>query len=203
MSNGAEVGSIDAVRQFRAALVTFAEEAREALGSYEMEVGRALQWLLESQPQYWKQQVRICEDRVTEAKIELERCRASKLPGGETPSCMEEKKSLERARQRWQYVQDKIAATRKWGYVAQREESEYSGRASQLSTLFDAEVPRALAMLERALASLEAYTRVRSDAFGPLPAARLPTAGDPPPVSSGEPGAAAADDPRHPRSNER
>jgi hypothetical protein len=37
---------------------------------------------------------------VVEAKIELERCRVSSLPGGGTPSCMEEKKALDRAKLR-------------------------------------------------------------------------------------------------------
>ena len=52
-----------------------------------------------------------------------------------------------------QYAEDKLA-TRRWGYAAGREAAEYAGRAGQLGTVFDAEVPRALALLDRVLTSL-------------------------------------------------
>jgi hypothetical protein len=172
MTRGAHVGSIGAVRDFRAALVSFAQEAREAVDSFEMEVRRTLDWLLESQPQYWQHEVRKCEDRVTEAKIELERSRNSKLPGGETPSCMEERKALERARARRQYTEEKVESVRKWGYAAQREEAEYAGRASQLSGMFDADLPQAIAELDRVLTSLESYMAL--DFQGSEPAISTP-----------------------------
>ena len=169
MTDGAYVGSIGAMRDFRAALVTFAQEAREAIGSYEMEVRRTLDWLLESQPQYWKHEVRKCEDRVTEAKIELERCRNSKLPGGDTPSCMEERKALERARARRQHAEEKVESVRKWGYVAQREEAEYAGRANQLSGMFDADLPQAIVVLDRVLTTLESYLALNYQGAEPPP----------------------------------
>lgn len=160
MSGGAHVGSIDAVRDFRAALITFAHEARESLLSFDMESRRTLEWLLETQPKFWQQEVRRSDELLTQAKIDLERCRNSRLPGGEAPSCMEERKVVDRARQRKQYAEDKFEATRKWGYIAQRESIEYSGRANQLTAMFDAQAPAAIALFERVLNSLEAYLAV-------------------------------------------
>ncbi|MBI3838823.1 MAG: hypothetical protein HY288_12940 [Planctomycetia bacterium] len=208
MTRGAYVGSIRAVRDFRAALVTFAQEAREAIGSYEMEVRRTLDWLLEAQPQYWKLEVRKCEDRVTEAKIELERRRNSKLPGGETPSCMEERKALERARARRQYAEEKVESVRKWGYVAQREEVEYAGRANQFGGTLDVDLPQAIATLDRVLTTLESYLAI-SDPGGerplttpaapvPRPAAR-PIAPD---TVAESPHGATIDKPAAPRSSD-
>ena len=46
-SGGAHVGSIDAVRYFRAVMNTFSHDAREALTTYDTEVQRTLDWLLE------------------------------------------------------------------------------------------------------------------------------------------------------------
>lgn len=160
MSGGAHVGSIDAVRDFRAALANFAHEAREALISFDMESRRTLEWLLETQPKFWQHEVRRSEELLTQAKIELERCRNSKLPGGEAPSCMEERQAVDRARRRSQFAEEKLETTRKWGYVAQRESIEYSGRSNQLVSMFDAEMPAALALLDRVLTSLEAYISV-------------------------------------------
>jgi hypothetical protein len=182
MTDGAYVGSIGAVRDFRAALVSFAQEAREAIGSYDMEVRRTLDWLLESQPKYWMHEVRKCEDRVTEAKIELERCRNSKLPGGETPACMEERKALERARGRRQYAEEKVESVRKWGYVAQREEAEYAGRANQLSGMFDADLPQAIAVLDRVMTMLESYMALNHQGAEPPPTSGAASAISTPPV---------------------
>jgi hypothetical protein len=166
MSQGAYVGSIDAVRDFRAALHTFLAEIREAITSQDLEVRRTLEWILEAEPKRWQQELRRAEDAITQTKIELERCRVSKLPGGGTPSCIEEKKALDRARQRRDYVADKIDAVRKWGGVLSHETAEYSGRAAQLNGLCDTEMPRALALLDRVLTSLESY--VALDGQAPL-----------------------------------
>jgi len=162
MTQGAHVESIGAVRDFRAALASFALVARESLLSFDLELRRSLEWLRETQPEYWKMDMRHCDEAILAAKIDLERCRASRLPGGETPACSEEKKNLERAKRRRQYAEDKILAVRKWGRVVEREADEYAGRASQLQTQFDADLPRAVAMLDRALDALAQYTRLNS-----------------------------------------
>ena len=177
MSGGAHVGSIDAVRDFRAALVVFAHEAREALLSFDMESRRSLDWLVETQPKFWRQEIRRYTDLLTQAKIELERCRNSRLPGGEAPSCMEERKTVERARARLQYAEEKFETTRGWAATAQREAIEYSGRANQLQSVFDAQFPAALSLLERVLSSLDAYTAVSSESFGATTATGATDAG--------------------------
>jgi hypothetical protein len=167
MTEGAYVGSFEAVRDFRAALHTFLQEVREAMCSNDLEVRRTLEWLLEAQPRHWHQQVRNCEEAVVAAKIELERCRSSSLPGGGTPSCMEEKKALERARQRCRWAEEKVESVRKWGYVVGREAEEYTGRANQLAGLFDADLPQAIAMLDRVLNALESYAALSVQGAAP------------------------------------
>ena len=161
MSGPAYVGSFEAVRDFRAALVIFLHEAREALASHDMEVRRTLEWLFDVEPKRWQQIVRSCDEEVVRAKIDLERCRHSKLPGGDPRSCLEERKTLERARQRRHYAEQKIEAVRKWAHLVEREADEYAGRASQLSTLVDVDLVGAIAMLDRALTSLESYSALR------------------------------------------
>jgi hypothetical protein len=162
MSGGAHVDSFDAVRDFRAAVATFADEARDALAVYDMELRRTLDWLLEFQPGDWQQELRSAEEAIRVAKIELGRCRTQKLPGGGEPSCMEEKKALERAKRRHQFAEDKLTVTRKWGQTFSRDATQYTSQAAQLSDLFDADLPRALAMLDQALRSLEAYAGLSS-----------------------------------------
>ncbi len=113
-------------------------------------------------PQTWKNEIRRCEEALQEARIDLERCRNTPLPGGGTPSCMEQKKALEKAKAKLQYAHDKSDATKKWGAVAAREASEYSGRSNQLGSVFDAELPQAILVLDRVLRTLEAYQALRA-----------------------------------------
>ena len=157
MNQGANVGSIDAVRDFRAALATFVHDAREAVLTFELESRRVLEWLSDGAPRYWHEQARRAEDALTEARIELERCRHSKLPGGEPRSCLEERKNLDRARRRRDYVEEKQRLTRKWSIEAEREHREYAGRASQLESAFDGHFAEAIAALDASLTALESY----------------------------------------------
>ncbi len=161
MSGPVYVGSFEAVRDFRAALVVFLHEAREALSSHDMEIRRSLEWLFEVEPKRWQQIVRSCDEEVVRAKIDLERCRNSKLPGGDPLSCLEERKALERARQRRHYAEQKTEVVRKWAHAVEREADEYAGRATQLSTLVDVDLVGAVAMLDRVLTSLESYVALR------------------------------------------
>jgi hypothetical protein len=150
-------------------LNTFAHDAREALTSFDTEVARTLDWLLEEMPQFWKNEIRRCEEALQEARIDLERCRNTPLPGGGTPSCMEQKKALDRAKAKLQYAHDKFDATRKWGAVASREASEYSGRSNQLGSVFDSELPKAILVLDRVMRSLEAYQSLQAPSGGTTP----------------------------------
>jgi len=162
MSGGAHVDSFEVVRDFRAAVATFADEARDALAIYDLELRRTLDWLLTYQPQAWQQEMRKAEEAVRVAKIELGRCRSQRLPGGGEPSCMEEKKILERAKRRQQFAEEKLIVTRKWGQNFTRDATQYTSQASQLGDLLDADLPRALALLDRVLLSLEAYVGLES-----------------------------------------
>ena len=160
MTSGAHVESIDAVREFLAALHTFGQEVRDSVASFNVEVQTSVEELTEVEPAFWKHELRRSEEAVSRAKIELERCRASTLPGGDPRSCMEERKQLDRARRKHQYIEEKIDAVRRWGNTVRPQVDEYAARATQLGTVFDAEFPRAVLMLNRVLDALQSYTGV-------------------------------------------
>jgi hypothetical protein len=169
----------------------FLHEAGEALDSHDQETRRMLDWLLADQPARWQQEVRRGDDELTRAKIELERCRSSRLPGGEPPSCMEERKAVDRARLRRAYAEQKVEAVQKWGRLFDREVTEYSARANQLRSLVDVDLVGAMAMLDRVLTSLEAYAALRSEIDrpaepGPVVLARPDRAGQRPPAGQPE-----------------
>jgi hypothetical protein len=156
----ARVSSIQAIRDFRATLIKVLAQVNDSLGAVNLESRRSLEWILERQPEFWKAEIRRCQDNVLQAKNDLHRCRSSPLPGGGTPSCMEEKKALQRAQDRLKYAEEKAVKTRQWGATVQREVIEYEGRANQLAALLDGTMPQAVAYLDQALASLDAYLAI-------------------------------------------
>ncbi len=198
MSSGANVSSIEAVQEFRVALNTFAFEARDALAVYEMEVHRTLDWIQRGAPLAWENEYRKSEAAVGQAKIDLSRCRSMPLADGSAPSCMEEKKQLERARQRLAYVENKIQVVRKAGQAADREATEYKGRASQLASLLDGEMPRAIALLDRVLTILESYVAINHPSVG----LGLENAGDGQSPSVAQPAQAGSSFPEKPAEQE-
>jgi hypothetical protein len=183
MTTPARVTSIDALRDFRAALATFRAEAQDALGANDLDIRRAFDWLAE-QRQAWQKAVREWQDKVTHAKAELFR-RQAVPPGDRVPDCTQQIKALRLAQQRLEEAEQKVAACRRWGPVLERAVDEYRGPARQLSGLVEAELPKAGALLERLLVSLEAYIAV---APGGEPAEAVPPEGripNPSPVEEG------------------
>jgi len=160
MEQAAGVRSIDAIRDFRADLHEFCEEVRSALVDVDLEVRRSLEWVLEQQPAFWRHEARKATDAITNTKMELSRARMRTLPGGGTPSCIEERKAVDRAERRLRHVEEKMEAVRGWGRNEQQEVNEYTGRATQLSALLDSEIPRALSFLDHAVANLESYLAI-------------------------------------------
>ena len=191
MNPSAHVASLDAIRDFRAALVTFCEDAHDALAMLDIEVRRGQQYIVEEQAEFWRHQIHNCDDAVQQAKGELDRARAMPVPGGHAV-CREERMAVERAQSRVRMASEKEEITRRWSRKVDHEVSEYNGRAMQLASLLDGKMPQAVAFLDRVLDDLESYLAAGSNAqsgYVPPPRVALPTGED----AANEAPAAAAD----------
>ena len=167
MAQGAKVRSIDAVGTFSAALKNFEEEASSALTSVEMEVRRALEWIHQDRKEFWKREVRRRQDKVAEARGDLQRCLTYRATD-ELPSCHDEKIALEKAKRRLRVAEEKVQIVRHWARVLDHEAHELKGSMNQLAHWLQVDHPQAVAALDRMMSSLSAYvgleTSVQSDA---------------------------------------
>lgn len=161
MSTQANVGSIAAIRSFRNALANFASKGEDALYEVDMIVRRMQEWVQQDRPAFWKGELRRAWDMVTKARNDLERCRRNTV-GGQRPSCYEEKKALDEAKDYVKYCEDKQKACRRWLHELEHEVSEYEGRVSHLMNVFEMDTPKALAALDRMLEALEKYVRMQN-----------------------------------------
>ena len=166
MSGQADVKSIDTLAFVKAALASFAHEAGQALGEVELEGRRGVEYVTMERAAHWKTEVRKAGDAVNKAIKDLEHCRAFKKVGDNTPSCVEEKKNLDKARKRLEYAEQKEAAVRRWKPVVEQQFRETCVRLVHFREVIDVNCPKAMAVLERMLKALDAYRQMQGPATG-------------------------------------
>ena len=164
MSGQADVKSIDTLAFVKAALASYAHESGQALAEVEIEGRRAVEWITVDRAEFWKAEVRRSADLVNQAMKDLEHCRTFKKVGDNQPSCIEEKKALEKARARLAFAEQKQEAVRRWTPVVQQQFRETGVRMVHFREIIDVHIPKAMARMERMLKSLDAYKSVSGPA---------------------------------------
>jgi hypothetical protein len=166
MADQADVKSIDTLAFVRTAFAGFAHEAGQALAEIEIQGQRAVDWICVDQAAYWKTEIRKANEVVNKAIKDLEHCRTFKKVGDTTPSCIEEKKALEKARQKLARAEAKAEAVRRWTPIVQQQFRETGVRLVRFRDVIDVDCPRAMAQLEKMLRALDAYRQVASPTGG-------------------------------------
>lgn len=184
MPDGADVRSIDAVRDWHAALATYGDTLGEALSGVELEIRRAHDWLGE-QLARWQRAIRDFADEVTRARAELSQRKFVNWDGRE-PDCTVQEKNLRIAKARLEHAEVQVEKCRQWASRLPRVVDEtYGGAGRRLANFVEGELPRALADLVRRIGALEGYAGLRPDyAPNPSSASSAPTAPQPKPQNA-------------------
>jgi hypothetical protein len=156
MPSPAKVRSVDAIEGFRVQLAKYEQQIQDALESLNSELHRAETWLKRDRPSYWKQQTKLAEDAVHQAKLDLQRCIMFPV-AGERPACREERAVLKQAQVRLEYCHEKTERVRYWNRQLQHEMLEFAGRIGQLKRIMETELPAARARLQQVVRRLDAY----------------------------------------------
>jgi len=167
MHGSANVTSIEALGELRAALCGFGDKAAEAVCAADAEIHRTVDWLGE-QLAYWTHEVRRWEDEVFRARGELSRRRMIRI-SDRPPDCSEQEEALERARQALAHAENQVERTRRWQRLWQEAVIEYQGPVGQLKGLLEGDLPRAIALLERKIETLDGYVGMTAPAARPHP----------------------------------
>jgi hypothetical protein len=165
MNGSANVTSIESLGQLRAGLCGFGDKAAEALMAADAEIQRTVDWLGD-QLAYWQHEVRRWEDEVFRARTELSRRRMLRI-SDRPPDCSEQEEALERARQCLAHAEDQVERTRRWQRLWQEAVIEYRGPVGQLKGLLEGDLPRAIALLERKIETLDAYLTLAAPVVKP------------------------------------
>jgi hypothetical protein len=162
MTQQADVKSIETLAFVRTAFAAFAHESGQALAEIEIQGQRAVEYICVDRAAHWKAEIRRMGDLVNKAIKDLEHCRTFKKVGDNTPSCVEEKKALEKARQKLARAEQKAEAVRRWTPVVQQQFRETCVRLVRFRDTIDVDCPRAMAQLDKMLRALDAYRQVAS-----------------------------------------
>ena len=156
MSGPAKVHSTNAIEEFRGALTRFEQRAQNAIDTLAAEVRRGVDWLEHDCPAHWKKQIKISEDAIHQAKLELERCLMFPV-AGERPACREQRATLKKTQARLEYCREKRERVKHWTRQLQHEQFEYEGRLGQLRRMLEADLPAARGKLQSIVRRLDEY----------------------------------------------
>src|SRR5207237_456090 len=127
----AKITSLDALRNFKVALLRFAAEVEAALVTLELEARRPMEWIEGDRARYWPQQVRKASDAVSEARLALERCQV-RISSEDTKSCYDERKALDKAKRRLQLAEEKTQAVKRWRFEMHKAGADFHVQIAKL-----------------------------------------------------------------------
>lgn len=178
MASSANVTSIDAIRLIRLALQQFQSDAGSALMQLELEGRRPVAWIDGDRAPYWDREVRKASDRLSEARIALERAEVT-TSAEETKYAYDERKALEKAKRRLRLCEEKVQKVKRWRSVIHKETEVFQAQIAKLQRYLEHDLTQSIAALGRMAESLDRYTRL--EAAGPSEAAANPAStGDAP-----------------------
>ena len=144
----ANVASIEVLRTIRLALQQFQVEAENALTQLEIEGRRPVAWIDSDRTLYWPSEVRKASDRLSEARIALQRAEAT-TSAEESKYAYDERKALEKTKHRLRLCEEKVQAVQKWRVVIHKETDEFRVQVSKLRRYLESDFAKAIAHLGR------------------------------------------------------
>ena len=162
----AKVSSIDAIEQFRSALILFLSKARPTLEEIASEVTRTKQWLENNQRTHWEKEMKVRARELERAQAELFSARLSKIQQVSAAQQM----AVQRAHRAIREAEEKTRVLKKWSRELENRSEPMVKEIEQLHGYLTTDMGRAVAYLNEIIKSLQAYTDTRSSGLsGPLP----------------------------------
>ena len=155
MAKAANVRSLEALREFRVALIKFIDKAKRAVSTSDSEVMRTQLWLQSEQPSHWFHEIRRGEERLNQAKSELFRATLSQPDNPRGPT--DQIRLVRKRKAEIEHAKQKLEKTKRWSRTFERSTNDYRGSMTPLSSALDGTAHKAVVLIERSIATLESY----------------------------------------------
>jgi len=173
MADHAKVASIDAIAAFRHRLIEYVEEALSAVSEAEYDVQRTMSWLRHDRLGHWRAEIKRRKRTVDLARSELFR---KKLESEDTrTSAIMERKALDKAERALEEAERKAEAVARWLRRLERDHALFRAGCAQVRSALDADLPKAIALLEQLSSSLEKYVKLAAPSGDGAADARPPS----------------------------
>jgi hypothetical protein len=159
--SGANV-QLDAIRDFRIALVKFIEMANICLADADGEILRTLHWLEMEQVPYWATQIRKREENVGRWKDAVRQKTLYKDVVGGRQSAVDELKQLKKAEALLLEAQEKFTASKQYIRRIQKQQMEYKGQVTRLNLALTGYLAACVAKLQALQNIIAEYARIDS-----------------------------------------
>jgi hypothetical protein len=204
MSKSANVLSVQTLKDFKLAMITFAEDARNSLSGVDMELRRMRDWVERDQLGYWQSQIKKRQEDLMQARADLHKRKISQQ-GSDAVSDAEQKEALRDATRRLRVAEEKLAQIKRLIPVLHHAIDEYHSHSQPLGDHLSGGFEKSLFSLQKMIDSLHAYlalaapTAPRMDSMTETGATAVSTGSS----TTGEPAGttSAADTPSAPDAN--
>jgi hypothetical protein len=157
MAKAANVRSLEALREFRVALIKFIDKAKRAISTSDSEVTRTQIWLQSDQPSHWVREIRRSEERLNQAKSELFRATLSQPDNPRGPT--DQVRLVAKRKEEIEHAKQQLEKTKRWSRTFERSTNDYRGSMSPLSSALDGTAHKAVVLIENSIETLESYLR--------------------------------------------
>lgn len=164
MSAQANVLAIHALDELRGALNRFGDEAQQTLATASQETRRVLDWLAERHA-HWQRELRRRQEMLQQAQAALARCQSQVMYDRDTgrrsqPDCSSFQAQVQQARAYVAEAQAELDNVRRWLSLVQQAVADYERQAQRLAGLLASDLPKATGLLDRSVATLQAYQAI-------------------------------------------
>ncbi len=189
MGASANILSIQALEDLKAALGRFGGEVQESLTAAAQEIQRTLDWLIERH-NHWQAEVRRRQEIVARARQALAACQESghydpNTGRSHVPDCSAQQNALFQAQERLREVEAELRNVQRWTRQMQQAVTDYQRQGQRFAVLLNNDLPKAQAFLGRKRDDLERYrgTSIATPGIGASIPSQLVT-----PTPEGTPG---------------
>ncbi len=161
MSESAEVRSLAQLQNLRERIGNCRAQTIKEAEAAGAEIIKLTRWLEDEAAGYWRQQLAESERWLNECREALMRCQAT-VRADEKRPCTDERKRVDKALARRNLCEAKLRAARDALVEWQRQIVKLRGRLQNTSDMADADMMVTLNHLDKIIATLEAYTNLRS-----------------------------------------
>ena len=162
MAESARVTSLDALRDFKAALQVFAEDVTVALSEATSDAQRGLWFVATDCKAHWARELKKRGERLQQAKAELFK---KQLESNDTrTSAVVERKNVQKWEAGVAQAEQKLARIKHWATALERDFMLFKAGVQGMSNIVASEIPSATARIERMTKSLEAYLHLAAPA---------------------------------------